>query len=80
MYQRPGGGIQQSENRERDRKKVDAHGKRNAELDGFHRCIGKPFQIRDFGNIIANQRNVSRFYRNMEAGGLFQYMKKNAKE
>ena len=48
MYQRPGSGIQQSENRERDRKKVDAHGKRYAELDGFHRCIGKSFQVRNF--------------------------------
>ena len=67
MYQRPGGGIQQSENRERDRKKVDAHGKRNAELDGFHCCTRKPFQIRDFGNIITHQCNVSRFHSNIAA-------------
>ena len=40
MHQRPCGGVQQPKNRERDRKEVDAHGKRNAELDGFHRCIG----------------------------------------
>ena len=39
MYQRPGRGIQLTENGERDRKKVDAHGKCNAELDGSDRCI-----------------------------------------
>lgn len=65
MYECTCCGIEYAENGERNGKEVDAHGERDADLDGFYRCIGKTFQVRNLGNVIAHQGDVGGFDRNV---------------
>lgn len=50
--------IVQLQKRKHNRCKINAHGQRNTEFNRRNRRIGQPFQIWDFRNIIAHQRNV----------------------
>lgn len=67
MYQCPGGGVQHTQHRESHSQEVDAHGKRNAELNGADCGIGQLFQIGQLGNVVAHQGDVGSLYRNVAA-------------
>ena len=60
MYQRTGCGIEYAHDRQQNSKKVDAHGKADAELDGLDGSIGQPLQVGQLGNIITHENNISR--------------------
>ena len=45
----------------------DTHRQTNAEFNGLDRSIGKTFQIRQLGNIVAHQNNVRCIYCNITA-------------
>lgn len=47
MHQRSGSRGQHFHERQYDRRKVNAHGQRNADFNGMYSRIGQPFQIRD---------------------------------
>ena len=52
MHQGTGSGIQNTQDRQGDCQEVDAHGQRDAELDGLDGSIGQPLQVGQLGNII----------------------------
>ena len=65
MHQCSCSGIQDSHKGEGHRRKIDAHGKSNAYLDCFHRRVRQPLQIRDFGQVVAHQRHIRSFHRDV---------------
>ena len=73
MHQRAGSRIQNTQNGQRYRQKVDTHGQADAELDGFDGGIGQALQIGQFGNIVTHQDHIGSFHSDIAAETSHRY-------